>query len=164
MWRNEMEIEEICALLERTGDKQLMDYALVMGHWVNVVNSNSDGWPYWRAGASCADKFSDLLCRAAGRDYTWNRENHRGQTYIRPGQWRPDPAEIDKAIRPMKACATKHKLPSPLAPLERRAAQVAAGAEELACIEAAFLAPQPAAREPAQLTLPMLVASKSAAA
>ena len=154
MWRNEMEIEEICGLLRSTGDTDLMGYALVLAHWVNVINSHSDGWPYWRSGTSCADRLSDLLCRAAGRDYQWNRENHRGQTYIRPGQWRPDPAEVDKAIRPMKACATRHKLPSPLEPLEKLAAKAAAEAEELERIEVAFLSDRPEAPKPvAQLPL-----------
>lgn len=120
MWRNEWEISEICEDILRNGDKRLSAYALILAGWVNAVNSNSDGWPYWKASSRAADKLSDLLARVTGRSYGTETVNGRPEyVYSRPAfSYVPTDAELRATLTPMKRCATKHNLPSPLAPLE----------------------------------------------
>jgi antirestriction protein ArdC len=59
---NEMDVIEICA---RAGAQpELVPYARYLLAWMRIVNENSDGWAYWRAGAAAGIKLADLLVDA----------------------------------------------------------------------------------------------------
>lgn len=133
MWRNEWEIADICDTLVQSNDKRLVGYSLVLAHWVNIINSHSDGWSYWKVGAKAAEKLSDLLARAAGHHSAGrdvidaDRRAHQKNWLDWPEggedawQYVPTDAELRSALTPMKTLATKYKLPSPLKPLEELA-------------------------------------------
>lgn len=99
-WMNEYEIDEIHEQLQRRAPdkvrfaKYLMDYK-------DVVNANSDGWSYWRAGTKCADRLSDLLKQTVD--------------VLRDGRGTmPTDAELTKALAPIKGMATRKGLTPPV--------------------------------------------------
>jgi hypothetical protein len=117
VWRNEYEIADILDGAAHAPDKRVVAHALVLARWVNIVNQNSDGWPYWRAGAKAGEKLSDLLARAVGHHSRPDRDSlPRGASWWDP--YVPTDAEWRATLTPMKTLATKRGLPSPLAVLE----------------------------------------------
>ena len=71
MWMNRMEIEDAERIL---GDDPLMGGAArFLKSYMELVDDNSDGWPYWRAGTKCADTLSQMLHDAMGakRGFTY---------------------------------------------------------------------------------------------
>jgi hypothetical protein len=91
MWRNQYEIEELNDRLKGT---DLGPWAATLLGWVEIVNRNSDGWPYWKAGGKAASKLADLLFKAAD---PWNPVE-------------PTTAELKRALTPMKSLATRNGL------------------------------------------------------
>lgn len=75
-------------------------YSKYLSDWRNIVNANSDGWPYWHAGAKAADKLGNLVKQAA-------------ESVYRSEVPAPDADEMKKAMSPIKAAATRHKLTAP---------------------------------------------------
>ena len=64
MWMNRMEIEEAEMLL---GNDPLMGGAAkFLVSYMELIDNNSDGWPYWRKGTKCADTLSQILHDAIG--------------------------------------------------------------------------------------------------
>lgn len=98
MWMNESEIDHALEIA-RAETPHLAPYVQYLSDWRDTVNQNSDGWAYWKAGAKCADKLSDL---ANGIRMSLM---HRGNM--------PTEAEFRKALTPIKATATRHGLPAP---------------------------------------------------
>ncbi|MTH96131.1 hypothetical protein [Roseibium sp. RKSG952] len=75
-------------------------YSQYLSDWRDIVNQNSDGWPYWKAGAKAADKLGALVKKAADS--------------IRVPEL--DPPSIDefkKSLAPIRAAATRHNLTAP---------------------------------------------------
>lgn len=93
MWRNQWEIEDINDRAFRYGSSLTARYAAYLARWVCVVNENSDGWPYWKAGAKAAEGLSDLLYAAVST------------------RTEPDEKLLKKALTPMKSLATRKGLP-----------------------------------------------------
>lgn len=119
MWRNVWEIENIVEDASRSSDKRIVAYALVLARWVNIVNENSDGWPYWKAGAKAGEKLSDLMARVTGRVYGTQPGRDGRSEYVYGDQsYVPTDKELAATLTPMKTLATKRGLPSPLAVLE----------------------------------------------
>lgn len=56
---NEMDVEELCRKAARI--PEVAPYARYLAAWVEVVNSNSDGWPYWRTGSAAGCKLAALI-------------------------------------------------------------------------------------------------------
>lgn len=99
MWMNESEIDETLELVAARAPEYL-PYAKYLSDWRRIVNGNSDGWPYWKAGTRCASNLMELLKAlvASIRD----RDDSA-----------PPIKAFDRSLTPIKACATRHKLPAP---------------------------------------------------
>jgi hypothetical protein len=94
MFYNEWEVQSI---VERTASNaQLRPYAHFLRDWVEIVNSNSDGWAYWSGGWKAAQKLAELLSKA-----------------IHVGGVPPKDADLRKALAPIRSIATKRGLPKP---------------------------------------------------
>lgn len=98
MIMNEYEIDHM-VFVAQTDMPEVLPYARYLADWRDTVNANSDGWAYWRAGSKCADKLSGLLQEAK------NSLIGRGQM--------PPRELFEKALTPIKTCATKHRLTAP---------------------------------------------------
>ena len=98
MWMNEHDIDDMVDLTAQHAP-QFERYARYLADWKDVVNSNSDGWPYWKAGSACAAKLS-----AALQDV---------RDSLRNGTPMPSEAVFKKALSPIKAAATRHGLEVP---------------------------------------------------
>lgn len=61
---NECEIEDLCERAARL--PEVAPFARYLTAWVGIVNSNSDGWPYWRAGREAGCKLAALISAALG--------------------------------------------------------------------------------------------------
>ncbi|WP_327210954.1 hypothetical protein [Rhizobium leguminosarum] len=60
MWMNEGEIEQMLEFT-RYEAPEFAPYARYLSDWMDVVNDNSDGWAYWKAGSGAAGKLMDAL-------------------------------------------------------------------------------------------------------
>ena len=108
MFYNEWDIQE---LVERArAIPALRPYASYLSQWVEIVNSNTDGWAYWKGGHRAANKLVTLLAASCPRYF--------GHPFpsVPP---LPTPAELTKAITPIKSCATRKKLPKPVLDLSQ---------------------------------------------
>jgi hypothetical protein len=93
---NEYEVERMA---ERAALKpELAPYGRIAVTFVKTINSNSDGWPYWSAGSNAASKFLEKLDRLTN-------------PFDRSTEPKPTIAELRRAMAPMKALCTRHKLP-----------------------------------------------------
>ena len=101
MFMNEYDIER-CVEVLSTRAPGIAPYARYLADWRDVVNANSDGWPYWRAGTRCADRLMGHLQSAMDT--------------IREGRADdlPNISDLDKSLRPIKAMATRHNLTAPV--------------------------------------------------
>lgn len=95
-WMNEYDIEE--AADRFIAHPVLGPATRTLYELMRAVNSNSDGWPYWRAPANAAAKLMELI----QGDRSWD---------ARYGD-RPDVTleQLRKAYRPIKAFRTRHGL------------------------------------------------------
>lgn len=98
MLLNEHEIDRLTDILGREAP-EVAPYARYLSAWVGIVNSNSDGWAYWRAGSNCARKLSELL-------------NQAMSAVLGRGEM-PSEGDLKKSLSPIKAAATRFKLPAP---------------------------------------------------
>ncbi len=99
MWMNEGEIDEALDLVGHHLPEYL-PYVRFLSDWRNTVNANSDGWAYWKVGARCASTLMTLVTRVTS--------SIRGR-----GDSLPSKKEFDRALTPIRSCATRHKLPAP---------------------------------------------------
>lgn len=100
MWMNDSEIDEA---LDVTRDRapEYLPYVKYLSDWRDIINQNSDGWPYWKAGYHCASRLMELTSQLM--------DGFRDR-----GTPRPKVKEFDRALTPIKSCATRHKLPVPV--------------------------------------------------
>lgn len=96
---NEYDIDNTIDTLSRVGSP-LAPYARYLGSWRDVINSNSDGWPFWKVGHQAANKLSEVLDAAMS--------HHRGRLSSEPSV-----EDARKAVTPIKSAATRHGLPQP---------------------------------------------------
>lgn len=99
-WMNEYEIDNAVELLTSEAP-EVAPYAMYLQHWKNIVNENSDGWPYWAAASKAASKLQTLIDKSTKIVRGWDRGEH------------PTEGELRAALTPIKSLATKHKLPQP---------------------------------------------------
>jgi hypothetical protein len=99
MWMNEAEIDNALEIIEAHAP-QFYKYAKFLSDWRDVVNANSDGWAYWRAGTSCADALSAHVSAVVTK--------LRGHSQAFPTE-----AEFKTSLRPIRATATKRELKAP---------------------------------------------------
>jgi hypothetical protein len=100
MWMNESEIDEALHIVQRHAP-EFAPYVKYLSDWRDTINQNSDGWAYWKAGIRCASNLMDLVERLM------SALRERGKTA-------PTAKEFDRALTPIKSCATRHKLPVPV--------------------------------------------------
>ena len=113
MWMNEGEIDEALDLVGHHLPEYL-PYVRFLSDWRDTVNANSDGWPYWKAGTRCASTLMTLVTRATS--------SIRGR-----GDSLPSKKEFDRALTPIRSCATRHKFPAPALRPDGEAAEEPAG-------------------------------------
>jgi hypothetical protein len=94
---NESEIRQIA--FRANFNRDLAPFALVAVQFVETINDNSDGWPYWKAGYRAAGRFLEIL----------NTLSMPSRVY---DPTTSDIAQLKKAMVPMKSLLTKHNLPS----------------------------------------------------
>lgn len=72
----------------------------------DLIDSVSDGWAYWAPPVRSAKSLMELIDQAdqAVRDLRLGRGD---------GQYQPSEADLKKALRPVKAFCTRHKLQMP---------------------------------------------------
>lgn len=99
IFMNEYEIDDALDML-RAHAPELAPYAKYLADWRDTVNENSDGWPYWKAGRSCAVKLMEAV--------------HGATLALRTSKPLPPEEDFAKALRPIKAAATRLKLPAPV--------------------------------------------------
>jgi hypothetical protein len=99
MFMNEFDIDNTIASLEKMGSP-LAPYARYLGSWRDVINSNSDGWPFWKVGHQAASKLSVVLDDAMSF--------YRGRLSAEPSV-----DDARKALAPIRSAATRHGLPQP---------------------------------------------------
>jgi hypothetical protein len=98
MIMNEYDVDEILDITQRQFP-QFEPYAQFLHDWKETINSNSDGWAYWKAGRGAADKLAGLL------DQVKMSMFGRGEL--------PTEAQLRKALTPIRSAATRHNLPVP---------------------------------------------------
>jgi hypothetical protein len=100
MWMNEPEIDNAVEVI-RGRAPQFYKYAKYLSDWRHVVNENSDGWHIWRPGTKCADTLSALVTAAMSVALGRSKDM-------------PTDAEFKKALAPIRATATRHRLTAPI--------------------------------------------------
>lgn len=103
MWMNEDEIDRALAIT-REHAPQFAPYAQFLSDWRDTVNSNSDGWPFWKAGANCAEKLQTAISKIV---------EHVVLSGSFPRPELPTEEELKKSLAPIRALATRHKLTVP---------------------------------------------------
>lgn len=98
---NHADIDNVVSILEREAHPAL-PYARYLRDWRDIVDAQSDGWPYWSGGHRAAAPLMELLHGLIG----WNG--------VRAGAVMPSPAEWNRAIGRIRACATRRNLPKPV--------------------------------------------------
>jgi len=98
VFMNEGEIDHAVEVF-RERAPELLPYVQYLADWRDVVNENSDGWPYWQAGRKAADRLVALVSK--------------GMDAIRGSGEMPEASEMAKALAPIKSAATRFNLPKP---------------------------------------------------
>lgn len=96
---NERDIEYAFDIVQVHAPEYL-PYVKYLSEWRDIVNQNSDGWAYWKAGARCASDLVDLVGRLLAS--------------ARGGGPKPSGKEFERAIVQIQRCAKRHKLPAPV--------------------------------------------------
>ena len=91
---NEYEIEELA-------EKQIFG-ATILKRFVDMINSNSDGWAFWRMGANAATQLQTLV------KYESEALKDRCPILQRSEMEK----RITKALSPMKSLCTRRNLPT----------------------------------------------------
>lgn len=102
---NEWEIEEALRLAKtRPSVQEFLPYVQFLSDWKDVVNANSDGWPYW----SGAVKVAKRLIVEVENLVHYIRYGIHAPTHLNVTV--PDHKRFRSALSPIKGFATKHKL------------------------------------------------------
>lgn len=100
MWMNEHEIDRALDLVGQHAP-EFLPYVKYLSDWRDVINQNSDGWPYWSAGTRPAGTLQELISKLVESTY-------------RSGVAAPSEKEFQKALVPIKSFATRKNLPIPV--------------------------------------------------
>lgn len=98
MFMNEYEIQESLDIVKNHAP-DIVPYAQYLQDWVDIINQNSDGWAFWRAGRAAGDKLGNAVQKAV------NALRGRGEM--------PTEKELKAGLTPIKSAATRHNLPVP---------------------------------------------------
>jgi hypothetical protein len=102
LFMNEGEIDQTLELCQRKAP-ELVPFARFLSDWRHEVNAKSDGWHSWPGG-----------CKAAAGLITGLEKARKILAYgPRHGDALPAPAELKRALGPIRACATRHRLTAP---------------------------------------------------
>lgn len=100
MWMNESEIDDALDIVGRNKPR-FLPYVKFLSDWRHIVNQNSDGWPYWKAGAQTAVRLMEGVERIV--------ESIRSRNTSEPST-----RDLDRTLTPIRIFAKKHKLPVPI--------------------------------------------------
>jgi len=100
MWMNEHDIDEALIIVGRNAP-EFLPYVKFLSDWRDIINQNSDGWAYWKAGTRPASNLEDGIQKLM--------QSIRGHR-VSP----PSARDFDRALTPIRSFATRHKLPAPL--------------------------------------------------
>lgn len=109
MWMNESEIDEALEIIGKYAPR-FLPYVKYLSDWRDIINQNSDGWPYWTAGTRPASRLQELISAIMSKI--------RGR-----GAAEPSIRELDRALTPIKSFATRKKLPAPVLGGEEEASE-----------------------------------------
>ena len=97
MWMNEWDVEEAVDFWQK--HPTLGPATQTLQNLVNIVNRNSDGWPYWQKPSRAANKLRERIDPATNTKRGWGV--HRGSEFHDPTA-----AEVRKTYTPIKAFIT----------------------------------------------------------
>jgi len=100
MWMNEHEIDRALDLVGQYAP-EFLPYVKYLSDWRDIINQNSDGWPYWSAGTRPSGALQELVTKLV------NSIQSRGSVA-------PSAREFEKSLTPIKSFATRKKLPVPV--------------------------------------------------
>ncbi len=98
LFMNEWEVQDAVAM--HRGKPIIGEATELLRKFVDLVNENSDGWPYWSAGPKAAKKLMELI----------QSQDIRGRSVAPP---KLTEADLKKAVTPIKSFCTRHNLPFP---------------------------------------------------
>jgi hypothetical protein len=104
---NEGEIDQALYLIDAAPEYRR--YVQYLKDWVEIVNHNSDGWAYWRIASRAANRLQDLTAQLV----EWIRYGGDAPHRL-PQPAKPTLAAFSASLRPIKAFATRQKLPAPM--------------------------------------------------
>jgi hypothetical protein len=110
-WMNEYEIDDA---VDRFADHPVLGPATrTLSSLRDVVNANSDGWPYWKQPAHAASRLTELIEGDRSFDARYGEREE------------VTPEQLRAAYRPLKAFRTRSGLDFPLFEPDVAAAQAA---------------------------------------
>jgi hypothetical protein len=100
MWMNESEIDRALEIVGQYAP-EFLPYVKYLSDWRDIINRNSDGWPYWSAGTRPSGTLQELVTKLMN--------SIQGR-----GGGGPSAREFDKSLTPIKSFATRKNLPAPV--------------------------------------------------
>jgi hypothetical protein len=96
MWLNEYEVDTLAHHTQFVDMPVAFRGAQILSRFVDWVNRNSDGWPYWKAASSAASRLTSALY---DRFYSaWGKRVRDDMT----------DADLAAALRQIKSLLTRH--------------------------------------------------------
>lgn len=114
LFMNRYEIEEAVRLARRT--PEYLPYVQFLSDWKDVVDSCSDGWPYWAPPVRAAKKLMEQV-QALDSHIRYGSSQYLGGGGVGPAVSKypkPEVAAFKRALTPIKSFATKHKMTLPV--------------------------------------------------
>lgn len=97
---NEYDIDDAVRVLEQV-DSPTLRYAQYLSDWRDIINNNSDGWPYWKVGTGAAQKLMAAVSQAV-------------DAAARGSDNEPSDKELRAAVTQIKSAATRRGLDVPV--------------------------------------------------
>ena len=100
LFMNEGDVDDA---VERYRNRGIMgDATSLLRKFVDVINENSDGWPYWKQGPQAAKRLIELIQSVDPRGKDWDWSEPELTT-----------ADLKKAMRPIMSFCTRHNFTCP---------------------------------------------------
>lgn len=96
---NQYDIQQIAR--NASSNPDLAPFSAIALAYLDIVNSNSDGWAYWKPARKSASRFLSILDKLSNPRYTHQYDRNP----------KPTTSDLRKALAPMKSLLTKRNLP-----------------------------------------------------